>query len=51
MYFLYQGHSYKEDSEYLGSCVSTYALEEDLDQDLILLLIWFLLGYDIVKFC
>ena len=42
MKFLYRGHSYKEDVEYLGSCAWTYALEDDLDQVLILLLILFL---------
>ena len=35
MWFLYQGHSYKEDSEYLGSCAETYVVEDDLDQVLI----------------
>ena len=41
----------KEVSKYFASCAQTYALKDDLNQVLILLLIWFLLGYDIRKFC
>ena len=34
-----------------GSCTLIYALEDDLEQVLISLIIWFLLDYDIEEFC